>query len=42
VDVTKPWPLNSDGTKKANPTDTIEYLTFQPYAKSAWAGVPLS
>jgi hypothetical protein len=42
VDVTKPWPLNSDGTAKTNGNDLPEELIFWPYPQAAWTGVPLT
>lgn len=39
--VTKPWPLNSDGTAKDNAGDTIESTAFYAYPLAAWTGVPL-
>lgn len=42
VPVTKPWPLNPDGTKMASPTDVPDELTFYPYPLNNWVGVPLS
>lgn len=34
--ITKPWPLNTDGTKKANQTDTIDEIKFWPYEPKSW------
>lgn len=42
VPVSRPWPLNSDGSKKAWPDADIDLLVFYPYEQSAWTGVPLS
>jgi len=38
----KGWPLNENGTRKTNITDTPETLLFRPFAANAWSGVPLS
>jgi hypothetical protein len=41
VPVTKPWPLNQDGSKKSSPTDTPDYIEFFGYPLADWSGVPL-
>jgi hypothetical protein len=40
--IAKPWPLNPDGSKKADPADDPDTLEFWPYPQASWSGVPLS
>lgn len=42
VPVTRPWPLNSDGTKMADRTADPIVLEFYPYPESSWAAVPVT
>lgn len=39
---TLPWPLKSDGTRKANQTDAPDVLEFQPYALADWSALPVT
>jgi hypothetical protein len=36
--VSKPWPLNEDGTKKTNPDDAAFQITFRPFVRASFAG----
>lgn len=38
--VTKPWPLNADGTKKAAPDTAPDVLTFYPDELADWSTLP--
>jgi hypothetical protein len=40
--ITRPWPLNMDGTKYADRTADPIKLDFYPYPQASWAGVPTS
>lgn len=42
VAITRPWPLNEDGTKKATADATPSETIYFPYFQSAWASVPLT
>ncbi len=39
--VTKPWPLDGDGTAKPSATDTPPAIELQPYAAASWAEINL-
>ena len=40
--ITRPHPLDGEGHKTTNPTDTPAELTFVRYAPASWSGLSLS